>query len=852
MASKGVIVVVSGQDNTGEVFAAVKKHLDETRVKAKETSESLGEIGEALKSGLEMAGIAVGAREIVSQFKEMVTSSMEMAVQIGHLSQQTGMSVQSLSVLRYAAQTTGVDFDVLTRGFKKLSVSTIDADSGNKQAAQGFARLGISVHDLRAKGDDMYAVLTMLADKFSTLPDGMAKSDAAAKIFGARMGSEMIPVLNELGGHLEEIRSEAQSLGLVLDESGIQKMEELHKSVTAMKGAWAGLSLEITSSVAPALEGLAKEMSGLIQLTRLSPGQTIKGVVGGMLMQTPLSSIGQKMLMDSSIQMADMQKKDQAISPSKEKPKRNDIPAFVSPDQGKLEAARRLQAEANRKLADEEAMIAAARQRQENATALAALEGAHKLQLISDAQYYDQKRALTEQAYAIERETLKQQMGDLQKQREVLQRQPTKTQADKVEKDARLTQVRTAELQLEEKTLDVQTKQKEAELKIQNEIDESVKARAKSILQMEAELEAASKGTGAGSALALQRSNAADQRKDLQNGGATPQQLAEFDALQKIKEQQIQVAALDRQREAIALDAGLSMARIDQDELSRSISKEEAQKQRIQAQSQELSKLRDLAEAYTQYGEAGKKAAEGIQQEMTSTMRSIQSETDYTVQDTAEKFAHGIFDPLFQMSGDWKRTWQSMSQNMLRDTGSMLEKQMFKTMFGAIDPRMGAANKNASNKSDSAMTVNGSAGAVATDAASQLPRGNSERPVTATPGATARNGISTEAHKVLGSIMGLFGKKNKSDNATTSNGGLGAGAGATPTAAASQMQVEKSGNNSSGGVQITLINQGQPLQASQISTQSDDQEQKIVQVVLKQFETGGPIAQRIQGMFSNG
>jgi DNA-binding Xre family transcriptional regulator len=218
MAGKGgVTVVVVGEDKTGEVFKQIQKHMDETKAKAKETSESLGQIGEVLRVGLAAAGIAIGVAEVVRGFKEMVNSTMEAGVQLGHLSQQTGISVANLSILKYAAQATGVDFDVLTRGFKKLAVTTIEADSGNKNAAKGFAMVGISVEQLRSKGDDMQGVLSMLADKFHAMPDGMVKSDAAAKIFGARMGSEMIPILDALGGKMDELKAEAQALGVVWD-----------------------------------------------------------------------------------------------------------------------------------------------------------------------------------------------------------------------------------------------------------------------------------------------------------------------------------------------------------------------------------------------------------------------------------------------------------------------------------------------------------------------------------------------------------------------------------------------------------------------------------------------------------
>jgi DNA-binding Xre family transcriptional regulator len=925
MASKGVIVVVSGQDDTGKLFAAIDQHMSEMRTKAEETSSSLGKMGNFLLHGIAIAGIYKTAED----FKHLAESAVETGVSLGHLSQQTGVSVQNLSVLRYASQQTGIEFETLTKGFKKLSTGINKWENGSKEAGKTFTALKISQSDLKDTGGDMYKILGLVADRFKNMPDGINKNAAATQLFG-RAGQQLIPVLNEGAEGIEKYKAEAQSLGLILDAKGVKKMEDLHKASVEAKGAMEGLALSLAGTLAPAFQTAALGASTLLeklhQLTLGAAGQDVPAFAwmtradqvhraAEMMKSIPDELAGasnpsalagdaaskkkkleddlsqleehykKKQISDSaylkqktqiqnqwnhmdlrqnqsyfsaledqvaraqqqvekdqashleaSMDTFDIQKKhkDQLaalmeqerttmdrIDTAKGKvaaanPPKSGLDFHLSDEEkNKIEEARHQLAEANRKLADEAAKVEEARQKQVNEGALAVLEGAHKLMLISDAQYYAQKKVLTESSFAAERTAIEKQVADAKRQYATLEHQPAATTADQIEKQARLTTLRASELQLEEKILDLQGKQKASEIDIQTAIDESIKARAKSILQMESELEEASKSSGAGSALALQRNNAGQQRQDLQNGGATPQQLVEFDALQKIKEQQIQVTALDRQREAIALEAGIQQNRIDQDELSRSISKEEAQKRRAQAQEQELSKLRELSNAYAQYGEAGKKAAADVQQEMTTTMRSIQSEANYAVQDTAEKFAHGIFDPLFQMSGDWKRTWQAMSQNMMRDTGSMLEKQMFKTMFGPIDPRMGTAG------------------------------GNPGSLITAMPTGSGHNGISSGAEKVVGSILGLFGKKR--GNATTSNGGLGAGAGTVATDAASLMQMGKSGSDG-GGVQVTLINQGQPMQVSQTSQSSDGGEQHVVQIVLKQLENNGPIAQGIQGM----
>jgi hypothetical protein len=286
----GITIQIMG-DGAGaaEALRIIEERMQQTETKGAQMSEVLAEAGERVRGAFEMVGIGIGLTEIADRMKEMTAATMEAAVQLGHLSQQTGISVENLSSLKFAAQETGVDFDVLTRGFKKLAVSVYEADGGNAKAAKGFQQLGISTADLKAKGNDMYAVMDLIAQKFSQMPEGIAKSDTAAKIFGARMGAEMIPALNALGGQMDELQAKARALGVVWDEDGIKQMEEMHKQITDLKTSYQGLAMTLTAAVAPALERVAELMQRAMGISpeslqsarAMSAGKSIPDVIAG-------------------------------------------------------------------------------------------------------------------------------------------------------------------------------------------------------------------------------------------------------------------------------------------------------------------------------------------------------------------------------------------------------------------------------------------------------------------------------------------------------------------------------------------------------------------------------------------
>lgn len=301
--AKGIVIQIQGSgEGAAEALRMIEAKMQETAEKGSAMSEQLKAAGETIRSAFEMVGVGFGIREAVDSFREMISSSMELAVQIKHMSEQTGISTENLSVLKYMSDETGVSFETLSKGFKKLSTSMFELTAGGAGAGlvkKSFEALGITSKDLADTDGDLLKVMELIADKMKDMPDGYIKSAASTELLG-RAGRELIPILDQGGDAVEEFRAKAESLGLVLDATTIDKMEELHKSVASMKGAFSGLGLEITAFLAPALQGMAEGISGVIQASKISVGQTLKGMLGAALEGTPWSSLGAKWVSEAS------------------------------------------------------------------------------------------------------------------------------------------------------------------------------------------------------------------------------------------------------------------------------------------------------------------------------------------------------------------------------------------------------------------------------------------------------------------------------------------------------------------------------------------------------------------------
>jgi hypothetical protein len=237
-------------------LAALRQDIETRAIKAaalaQEELNAQREMGEKIKGGLEMAGFGglLAIPAAIEGLKEMFKGTMETGVEIGHMNQQTGISVETLSKLKFVASENGIEFEALAKGFKKLSTEAYEAGNGGQAALKSFAGLGITEADLAAKGNDLYAVLAMVSDKFKDMPDGIQKNALATQLFG-KAGQTLIPVMNDLAASMEEAKSKAA----VYTEVDIQKMERMHKATKDLAAEWEKLKEVAVSTFGPALSG---------------------------------------------------------------------------------------------------------------------------------------------------------------------------------------------------------------------------------------------------------------------------------------------------------------------------------------------------------------------------------------------------------------------------------------------------------------------------------------------------------------------------------------------------------------------------------------------------------------------
>ena len=118
-------------------------------------SEGLAsKLGKGLSSGIKTAakwGVALTGAAAAggTALFGMAKNAADTGDRIDKLSQKIGMSRQGFQEWEYILSQNGTSIEVLQGGMKKLNKTMDDAKNGSKGAAESFARVGLSIDDIK-------------------------------------------------------------------------------------------------------------------------------------------------------------------------------------------------------------------------------------------------------------------------------------------------------------------------------------------------------------------------------------------------------------------------------------------------------------------------------------------------------------------------------------------------------------------------------------------------------------------------------------------------------------------------------------------------------------------------------
>lgn len=263
-------IVLAAKDHTQAAFAAVSRSFDTLQTKATSVGAGVAGVGAAIGGALALTN-AKGLIDVLDSLDEM--------------SEKTGVSVEKLSELRYAGETSGTSMEALSTGFARLSKLMADAAGGGKEATATFKTLGVEFTNADGTLRKQEDVLGDVADRFAGYEDGAGKAALAQQVFG-KSGADMVGLLNLGKKGIEDLRLEAQQLGAIYGgdlakqaadfNDNLKKLELASQAASiSLGGPLIGSLVRITNQIIE-----AKKEGGLLNAVLVAIGGGVARTLG--------------------------------------------------------------------------------------------------------------------------------------------------------------------------------------------------------------------------------------------------------------------------------------------------------------------------------------------------------------------------------------------------------------------------------------------------------------------------------------------------------------------------------------------------------------------------------------------
>ena len=241
--------------------ADLKKGLSQSEKDIKGLGKTIDKETKSIKESFLEVDKAAGlmGAAITASMGAMIMSFGKVGSELNDLSLKTGVSVETLAGLKYAAEQNGASLGTVEMAIRRTAMAMTDANDGLAETKRAFDRMGLSLQSLEGLNPEQQFL--KIASAIADIPDPMMRAATAQDLFG-RSGMDMLPMLAQGADGLKKLMTEGQKLSGWTTE-GSKKADAFGDALDTLKTAIGGTTNAIASSLAPALTDLAGMFTGL-------------------------------------------------------------------------------------------------------------------------------------------------------------------------------------------------------------------------------------------------------------------------------------------------------------------------------------------------------------------------------------------------------------------------------------------------------------------------------------------------------------------------------------------------------------------------------------------------------------
>ena len=218
--------------------------------------------------------LAKGAQFAVDAFRALITETVSSVTQLAEFGAamddaraRTGASVEALQFWGYAAKLSGSDAETMFSALAKLSITMSAARDGSKEAAAGFARLGVRVKGTDGELRSTDEVMRELVGALGRIENPTERGAAAFAVLG-KQAVALAPLLEDGAQGLDLLTDQFVGLGLAIDEEGVAAANRFADSLDILREVGLSFRRDFAQPVIAELQPVIDEFFVWVQVNR--------------------------------------------------------------------------------------------------------------------------------------------------------------------------------------------------------------------------------------------------------------------------------------------------------------------------------------------------------------------------------------------------------------------------------------------------------------------------------------------------------------------------------------------------------------------------------------------------------
>ncbi len=251
MGSDALLTIGADDSALNAAMARMQESVQHGFESVKTSFEGVSAVFEKLNVAFVAIGTVLAGGKA---FKEAVEGTVEMTKEANALSRTLGITVNEASILNVALGDIYQNSDTLVMATQKLTKQLKDNEGA-------FTALGVSTRDQQHHFRNSLDIMIETNQALLKFREGTDRNIEGQKIYG-KAWAEVQPLLKLTTELMEESRTKAESLGLVIGKENVEATARYRAAMNDVGDVFDGVSKVIGETVMPSLTEMANWFSG--------------------------------------------------------------------------------------------------------------------------------------------------------------------------------------------------------------------------------------------------------------------------------------------------------------------------------------------------------------------------------------------------------------------------------------------------------------------------------------------------------------------------------------------------------------------------------------------------------------